>query len=119
MLGSPRGDNAEPASCPRADAAAPGSVDHRRVNLVLSAIAVDRRARRPGDDRAASALERAPDQPVDERVLQCRQRRLACRGERNQPIRIVAAGMRYRQQYRQLAARLMDGWGWELAHDQG
>jgi hypothetical protein len=119
MLGGARRDDAETASGACADPTSPSSVNYRRVDLVLAAIAVDRRTRSPGDNRTASALERTPYQSVDEWVLERRKRRLARRSQRNQPVGIVAPRVRHGQQHRQLAARLMDGWGWELAHDQG
>ena len=43
---------------------------HRRIDLILAAVAIYGRPRRPGDDCADTALHRAPDQPVDQRILQ-------------------------------------------------
>ena len=119
VLLGPRRDNAKAAASAGGHIGAPGSVDHRRVDLVLAAIAIDRGARSTGDDRSAAALQRSPDQAVDERVFKRGQRRLARRGERNQPIGIVTARVRHRQQYRQLASGLMDGWGGEFVHGRG
>ena len=73
VLLGPRRDDAEAAAGPRADSAAPRAVDHRGIDLVLGAVAVDRGARRPGDHRAAAALQRPPHEPVDERILKRRQ----------------------------------------------
>src|SRR3954469_4726106 len=81
MLSRTRGDNAEAAAGAGTDASAARTVNHRRVNLVLAAVAVDCCTRGAGDDRATSALHRAPDQPVDERILERRQGRLAGRGK--------------------------------------
>src|SRR5205814_6192884 len=106
MLRGAGRDDPEAAAGPGADPAAPSAVDHRRVDLVLAAIAIDRGARSAGDDRSAAALQRAPYQAVDERIFKRGQRRLARRGERNQPIGIVTARVRHRQQYWQLASGL-------------
>ena len=108
VLLRPRRDDAEPAARPRADPAAAGAVDHRRVDLVLGAVAIDRGARRAGDDRAAArAAARATPagRPAGPRA---RQRRLARRRHVDQPVGIVAARMRHRQQHRQVAARRVD-----------
>src|SRR5205823_12994196 len=66
MLRGAGRDDPEAAAGPDADPAAPSAVDHRRVDLVLAAIAIDRGARSTGDDRSAAALQRAPYQAVDE-----------------------------------------------------
>ena len=79
------------------------------VDLVLGAVAVDRGPRRPGDDGADPVAKRAPDQPVDQRVLERLERaRRPQRAMRDQPVGIIAPGMGHRQQHRQLAARRMD-----------
>jgi len=119
VLGGARRDNAEPAAGAGADAVAPGAFDHRGIDLILGAVTVDGGPRSAGNHRAAAALQRAPHQPVDERVLERGQRRLACRGEPDQPVGIFAARVRHRQQDGQLAARLMDSRGGEFVHGQG
>ena len=71
MLLGPRRDDSEAAACARAvtrPRRAPSMTDG--IDLVLAAVAIDRGARRPGDHRTAAALERAPHQPVDQRVLE-------------------------------------------------
>src|SRR4051812_19367473 len=83
-------------------------MDHRRVDFVLRSIAVHRRARRPRDDGSATALHRAPDQAVDQRILKRGQRRLAARSHGHQPFGIIASRMRHRQKDRQFAAGRMD-----------
>ena len=74
LLGPARNDP-QTAAGARRDSPAARSFDYRRIDLVLGAIAVDRGSRRNGDDGAAAAFERAPDQPVDERVLEAGERR--------------------------------------------
>ena len=73
MRGARRNDP-ESAAGARAEAIASAALDHRRVDLVLGAVAVDRRSRCPCDHRSDAALERAPDEPVDEGILEARQR---------------------------------------------
>ena len=48
LLGA-RGNDSEPAARPSGHPPAPRTLDHRRVDFILGAIAVDRRAWRPGD----------------------------------------------------------------------
>jgi hypothetical protein len=110
------GNDPEPAAGARADPAAAGAVDNGRIDLFLGAVAIDGGARRPGDDRATATLQRAPYQPVDQRILEHRKRRLAARREARQPVRIVATRVRDGQQDGEIAARFMDDWGGELAH---
>ena len=112
MLRGARGNDPKSAARARADSGAPGTFDHRRIDLILAAVAVDRCARGSRDHRAAAALEGAPHQAVDERIFKRGQRRLPRGGKANQPVRVVTARVRHRQQYRELAARPMDrGWG--------
>ena len=58
--------------------------DDRGVDLVLAAVAVDRSARRAGDDRAAAELDRAPHQPIDQRIFE-RAGATACPSARDRP----------------------------------
>ena len=119
VLRGPARNDAEAASCTRADAVSPRALDHRRIDLILAAIAVDRGAWRSCNDRAAAALESTPHETVDKWVFERRQRRLAGCRKPDQPVRIIPSGMWHRQQYRQLAAWRMDGWGGELVHGRG
>lgn len=97
------------------DPAAACTVDDGWIDLIFGAIAVDGRTRSPGDDRTAASLERTPDQTVDERVFERRQRSLAAGGERDQPFRIVATGMGNGEQDRKIAPRFMNQGWMELA----
>ncbi len=115
LLGSCRNDS-ETATRACAHPAAASTIDDRRVDFVLGSVAVDRRARRSSDHRAAAALQRSPDQTVDERILKGCQRRLSGRGKRDEPVGVVPAGVGNRQQDRQVSTRLVDDWGGELAH---
>src|SRR4051812_25879169 len=110
MLGGPRGNDTEAAAGAGADPVAPSPFDNRWIDLIFAAIAVDGGARGAGDDRPAAALKGSPDQSIDERVLERGQRGLARGCEPDQPVRIVAAGVRHRQQYRQFPTRLVDRW---------
>src|SRR5690348_4746782 len=74
MLLSARGDDPEPAARPCAHAAAAGAVHHRGIDLVLGTVAIHRRAGAARDHRSATALERSPHEPIDQRVLERRQR---------------------------------------------
>ena len=117
MLLRSRRNDSKPAAGPSADPVAARALNHGRIDLVFGAVAINRGTRSPRDHRPAAALERAPYEPVDERILEHGQRRLASRGETDQPVGIVAAGMRHGKQDRKIPARLVDDGGGELRHD--
>ena len=75
-LGPGRND-AEAAARARADCAHLRVGDHRGIDFMLAAIAVDRGAWRSGDDRAAALLDRSPNEAVHQRVLEPLERRSA------------------------------------------
>src|SRR6478672_1730184 len=118
LRGSAR-DDAQAASRPRADPVSTRSFNHRGVDFIFAPIAVDGRAGGPRNDCATTALESPPGEAIDEWVLKGRERRLAGCCKPYQPIGIIPAGMRHRQQYRQLTAWRMDGWRGELVHGCG
>jgi hypothetical protein len=55
--------------------------DDSRVDLVFGAVAIDGGSRRLGDDRAGAVAHRPPDETVDERILERRQRVTPVPGE--------------------------------------
>ena len=116
MLLGPGWDDAQAATRPSTYPSAARTIDHRRVNFVFGAVAIDRGSRCPGNHGAAATLERAPYQPVHQRVFENSQRRFAAGGESNQPVGIVAARVRHGEQDGEVPARLVDDWGGELAH---
>jgi hypothetical protein len=118
MLLRSRGDDPEPAARPRRHASAPRAVDHRRVDVVLGPVAIDRRPRSARDNRSAAALQRPPDQPVDERVLEAGEGPPPRRRALDEPLGIVAARVRDRQQHRKAAARFVDDRGGKRNHDE-
>jgi hypothetical protein len=116
MLLSSRRDDPQAAPGPGAHSPAPNAIDHRRVDLIFTPVAIDSSSGSPGDHCAAAALERAPYQAIDERIFESRQSGPAGSGKGNEPVGIVAARVRDRQQHRKVAARFVDDWRGELAH---
>ena len=98
-------DDPEAAARPRGHSRAPRTVDHRRIDLVLPAVAIDCGAWSTSDDGADAALDRPPGEAVDQRVLQTGERGLPARGHVDQPVRIIAARMGDGQQDRQVGPR--------------
>ena len=95
-----RGDQAEPAPGARRLDQAAGRQrrrDQRRIDLALVAVEVDLGARRPGDEGGRPGRGGAPDQPVDEPVLERLQRRLGEPRGAEQSGPIVAPGMGHGQ----------------------
>ena len=76
LLGSGRNDS-EAAAGAGADSPTPGAVNHRGIDFIFRAVAIDGSARRPRDYRAAAALKCAPYQPVDQRIFKNRKGRLS------------------------------------------
>jgi hypothetical protein len=99
LLCAPR-DNAEPAACPRRYSTSPAAIDHGWIHFVFGAVAIDRGARRPGDDRSAASLDRSPHQTINERILERCQRRSARGRHGDKPLGIVASRMRDRKKDR-------------------
>jgi hypothetical protein len=101
--GDPRRDQAEAAP-------GPGRFDgrvrrragqhHRRVELALVAVEVDLGARRIGDQGRRSVLDGAPDQPVDEPVLETLEAGAGNSRRGEQPVRIGASGVGHRKHHR-------------------
>src|SRR4051794_20108141 len=69
LLGARRND---PETAPRSRRPAPAAhaVDDRRVDLILTSVAIDRGAGCVGNHGSDTALNRAPHEPVDERILE-------------------------------------------------
>ena len=102
------GNDSQPRARAAPQVARKGEVDHGRIDFMLGAVAIDHSARRPGDDRANTVGDRAPRQPVDQRILERLERSAAAAGEPVEPIGIGAPRMRNRQKNRQRVARRMD-----------
>ena len=83
VLLRPSRNDPEAASRPSGYPAAPGAIDHRWVDLILGSVAIDCRARRPGDDGSNAALDCSPYQPVDVGILKGSERIPATRGHRD------------------------------------
>ena len=60
----------EPAAGAGAEPIAATPLDDRGVDFILGAVAIDRRAGRPGDHRTYASGHCAPYQPVDQRVFE-------------------------------------------------
>ena len=105
-----RRDDPETAASAGGHPAPPRPVDNRRIDIVLRPIAVDRRARSPRDHGAAAALKRSPYQPVDQRIFQSSERGPARRSAFYQPIGIIAARVRHREQHRQGTSGIVEDW---------
>ena len=116
MLLRSRRNDAETATGAGADPVAARPVYDRRIDLVLCSVAVDGRSGRSGDHRAASALQRAPDEAVDQWIFENRESGLSASSERNQPFGMFATGVRHAQEDWKVPARLMNDWRRELAH---
>jgi hypothetical protein len=115
LLGPGRHD-AQTAAGARADSSAPGAVDDGGVHFILAPIAVDGGTRRARDHRSATALQGAPDEAINQRILERCETWLPARGKTDQPFWVLASRMRHRKQDRKVAVRLVDEWGGELAH---
>ena len=100
----------DPESAARTDRHSPAArtLDDCGVQFVLRAVAVDCGTRSTSDDGTASAFQRPPYQPVDQRILERGQRRMTGRCHLDQPIRIITAGVGHGQKDRQIATRLVD-----------
>ena len=59
----------------------PAIPHHRRINLVLRPVAIDRSSRCLGDDRSHTLGDRAPGEAVDQRIFECEQSVPAADGE--------------------------------------
>src|SRR3954447_25510325 len=93
VLLGPRRNDPETAPRSRGHTPAANAVDDRRVHLILAPVAIDRGAGCVRDNCADPALNRAPHEPVDERILETAQGIASARRHGDQPIRIVATGM--------------------------
>ena len=81
MLLRPSRHNAKTAPCASTHPPSTYSVDDGGVDFLLAPVAIDRRARGTGDDCAAAALERPPDEAVDEGVFKSCKGRLSAGGQ--------------------------------------
>ena len=85
-----------------------GIGDNGGVNLVRCPVAIDGGARRRGDHRAKAERKGTPRESIDQRILETFERGPSAGRIGKQPIGIIAARMRHRQQDRQIAARRDD-----------
>ena len=101
-------DDPKPAASARTERADRTGPHHRRIDLVLRAVAVDRAARSAGNHRSNAHLDGARDELVHERVLEDEERTAPTLAEGDQPVGIVAPGMGNRQEHGDFGAWRMD-----------
>ena len=106
---SPRRNEAQAVAGAWSDWCRANSLNGGRIDLFLSAIAVDNGARDVLDNGAEAGSDRPPAQPVHQRVLKGFQRLSALRRIGQNGRVIFAPGMGHRQQDRQRSARRMKG----------
>ena len=111
MLLCASGNDAEPAARPGGRSPFSDAVDNRGIDLILSAVAVDRGTRSSCDYRTDAALHRTPHEPVDQGVFERNQGGSTHGGHINQPIGIIAARMGDGQQHGKAAAGRVDEGG--------
>ena len=112
-------NDAKTTACTGADSPAPCPVNDRRIDIVFGTVAVDGGTRGSCDNGAAAPLQGTPHEAIDEGIFERRQRAFAARRHRQKPVWIVAAGMRDREEDRQVPSRFMNDGRGELVHGQG
>lgn len=103
-----RGHDSQSAPGADSDGVAAGAKNDSRVDLVFGTVAIDRSARRSGNDRADPAGQRPPGQSVNQGIFQAFQRGATAGRIRDQPLGIFATRVGHREEYRDRGAPFMD-----------
>lgn len=108
MAAGSRWHEAQPAAGPGAQSSRLCPDYDSRVDFVFATVAIDGRARSPGDDRPQAAAKRTPGKAVDQGIGECFKRWPALGGQGDEAGGEITSGMRDRQNHRQGGTRAMD-----------